>query len=66
MKRTLHCERAGWAVTTKVALREQLELFVVCVAGDRAGGTDAAPGIAGETEVDSLTDVATGVSTVRK
>ena len=66
MKRTLHCERTGWAVTTKLALRKQLELFVVRVAGDRAGGTDAASGTTGETEVDSLADVATGVSTVRK
>lgn len=48
----------GWAVTTKVAFGEEFDLFVVCVAGDRARGADSAGCGAGEAEIDCLSDVA--------
>jgi hypothetical protein len=43
-------------VTAEVAFREELDLFVVGVASDRAGGTYSTRGGTGQAEVDSLFD----------
>ena len=64
MKRTRMSKGTSWAVTTNFSFWKELELFVVRVTGDRAGGADAASRGTGDTKVDSLADMATGISAV--